>query len=593
MLSDASVKIESSEYSRSATWGKYLYLLIVLAALVIGLIEWNRHWRENRFVGALAREVVEKARASDNRSRVLALRAYLRTHVTYHGAPYGNRPFFRASAMDTLRSGKGYCGEVTRVFIRMSKAVGVRAHRINLYGSLLHVVAEAELGSGDKVIVDCQYTPQVAELERLEQVIARPEYDGYATLNLRRVGLDRFIPPIHWEIGPVSDWLESPHAIKASLWFLLVIGLTITRRLLKRPEHLKGRFVEGAPNAPNAMDEMTQPFELADKFSILRCPDCGGELAFSADGMEFLCLSCRERFPVRNGIPQLISAPMRQALSGDSTGGRVDERRVATAESFGFEWNRFPEMRVEWERNFRDYMAPHSLEWFRGKRLLDAGCGSGRHAFYAARYGAEVWAADLGAAVEVARRNTAEQKCVAVVQADLHNPPFAADSFDMVYSFGVLHHLPDPEAVFRKLIRYVKPGGWIHIYLYWKAEGQPIKRRLLAMVTTIRRVTVRIPHRLLYYLAYPAATIAITLFVWPYRLLSAAGLSRIAEKLPMKQYRRYPFRVCVNDQFDRFSAPIEHRYTRAEVVAWFERAGLEEISVTPNFGWVATGRKPE
>ncbi|MGH9844585.1 MAG: methyltransferase domain-containing protein [Blastocatellia bacterium] len=590
MLSDASVNIESAGNPKIAIRGKHLYWLIVFVALILGLFEWGRQWREDRFVGALAREVVEKAQASDNRSRVLALQAYLRTHISYHGAPYGDRPFFRASAQDTLRSGKGYCGEVTRAFVRMSTAVGIRAHRINLYGRLLHVVAEAELGPGDKVIVDCQHTPQVIELERLERVIARPEYGSYATLNLRRLGLDRFISPFQVEIGPLSDWLESPHAIKASLWFLLAIGLTVAGRLLKRPEHLKGRFVK---DAPNEMDEILQPFELADKSSILRCPDCAGELSVSTDVTEFLCLSCHGSFPVRNGIPRLISAPMRQALSGNFTDGRVDRRRVATAESFGFEWNRFPEMRVEWERNFRDYMAPHSPEWFRGKRLLDAGCGSGRHAFYAAEYGAEVWAADLGAAVEVARRNTAEHRCVTVVQADLHSPPFAPDSFDMVYSFGVLHHLPDPEAVFRKLIRYVKPGGWIHIYLYWKAEGQPLKRRLLALITAIRRVTIRLPHRLLYYLAYPAAMIAVTLFVWPYRLLSAMGLRGIAEKLPMNQYRRYPFRVCVNDQFDRFSAPIEHRYTRAEVVAWFERAGLDEISVTPNFGWVATGRKPE
>ena len=42
----------------------------------------------------------------------------------------------------------------------------------------------------------------------------------------------------------------------------------------------------------------------------------------------------------------------------------------------------------------------------------------------------------------------------------------------------------------------------------------------------------------------------------------------------MKQYARYPFRVCVNDQFNRLSAPIENRYTRAEVEAWLLRAGL-------------------
>ena len=64
-----------------------------------------------------------------------------------------------------------------------------------------------------------------------------------------------------------------------------------------------------------------------------------------------------------------------------------------------------------------------------------------------------------------------------------------------------------------------------------------------------------------------------------------------AEKIPLKQYAEYPFRVCVNDQLDRFSAPIENRYTRAEAEAWLERAGLENIQLRPNYGWVLSGRK--
>ena len=64
----------------------------------------------------------------------------------------------------------------------------------------------------------------------------------------------------------------------------------------------------------------------------------------------------------------------------------------------------------------------------------------------------------------------------------------------------------------------------------------------------------------------------------------------LAESLPLKQYASYPFSVCVNDQFDRFSAPIERRYTRAQVRGWFERAGMEEVAVRPHYGWVGTGR---
>jgi SAM-dependent methyltransferase len=295
-----------------------------------------------------------------------------------------------------------------------------------------------------------------------------------------------------------------------------------------------------------------------------------------------------------NGIPRLLLSPLREAMLGHGSNARkVDTRQAQTARSFGFEWSHFPEMYDEWERNFFDYMSPYGPGFFRGKRVLDAGCGSGRHAYYAAQNGAEVWAIDLGPAVEVARRNTADCDAVHVVQADLHRPPFAPESFDFIYSIGVLHHLPDPEAAFRRLLQFLKPGGDIHIYLYWKPEEQPLKSALLAAVTMLRHLTVRLPHWLLYALSYPAAWAAFAFFVWPYKLLRhIPRLRRLAEKIPMKQYAQYPFRVCVNDQFDRFSAPIENRYTKVEVEGWLKRAGLEDVSVRANYGWVGSGRKP-
>ena len=157
----------------------------------------------------------------------------------------------------------------------------------------------------------------------------------------------------------------------------------------------------------------------------------------------------------------------------------------------------------------------------------------------------------------------------------------------------MLHHLPDPEAAFQNLLRYLKPGGEIQIYLYWSPEGQPIKRALLATVSAMRKLTTRLPHRAVYGLAFPAALAAFTFFVWPYRLMKKVpGLRGLAEKMPMKQYAGFPFRVCINDQLDRFSAPIENRYTRKEVEEWLRRGNLQDSQVAPSYGWVATGRKP-
>ena len=164
------------------------------------------------------------------------MRSYLQRTVSYHGAPYTDRPFFRASAGDILRSGKGYCGEDSRAFVCLAHALDIPARRIYLYGKKMHVVAEADLGPDEKVIVDCQNPPQIEDLEPLDQVLARTDYDGYSTLNLRRLHLAWLTPRVELSSGYVSYLTENPHALQALLWFAIpaVVLLVKTSKMTWR-----------------------------------------------------------------------------------------------------------------------------------------------------------------------------------------------------------------------------------------------------------------------------------------------------------------------------------------------------------------------
>lgn len=105
---------------------------------------------------------------------------------------------------------------------------------------------------------------------------------------------------------------------------------------------------------------------------------------------------------------------------------------------------------------------------YRGKKVLEVGCGMGAMTMNWARAGAQMTAVDLTpTAVEQTRRRLEIFGLQAEVkQADGRKLPFEDGQFDYVYSWGVLHHSPDLERSIAELMRVVKPGGGFGVMLY-------------------------------------------------------------------------------------------------------------------------------
>lgn len=110
----------------------------------------------------------------------------------------------------------------------------------------------------------------------------------------------------------------------------------------------------------------------------------------------------------------------------------------------------------------------------RGDAVLDLGCGFGRHAFEAARRGANVVALDAGrdevegvAATFAAMVDAGELEAgslhTAAVQGDALHLPFPDGAFDRVICSEVLEHIPDDVGAMRELARVLRPGGTMAI----------------------------------------------------------------------------------------------------------------------------------
>jgi SAM-dependent methyltransferase len=108
-----------------------------------------------------------------------------------------------------------------------------------------------------------------------------------------------------------------------------------------------------------------------------------------------------------------------------------------------------------------------------GDRLLDLGCGGGRHAFEAFRLGARVVALDASAEELSKVRDTVGAMVVAgqvpcregaaAVQGDALDLPFEDSSFDRVVAAEVLEHIPDDTGAMHELARVLRPGGTIAV----------------------------------------------------------------------------------------------------------------------------------
>jgi malonyl-CoA O-methyltransferase len=95
-----------------------------------------------------------------------------------------------------------------------------------------------------------------------------------------------------------------------------------------------------------------------------------------------------------------------------------------------------------------------------GQRVLDIGCGTGRHALWLAAGGAEVTAVDFSEGMLQKAREKPNADRVRFLQHDVHEPlPFADEAFDLVVSGLVLEHLRELGPFFTEARRVTRSGG--------------------------------------------------------------------------------------------------------------------------------------
>lgn len=112
-----------------------------------------------------------------------------------------------------------------------------------------------------------------------------------------------------------------------------------------------------------------------------------------------------------------------------------------------------------------------------GKKVLEVGVGAGTDHLQWARAGAQCYGVDLtDAAIETTERRLAAYGFDSSLQRiDAELLPFADDTFDVIYSWGVIHHAEHPERIIHEIHRVLKPGGLFIGMMYGRRSVQAFR----------------------------------------------------------------------------------------------------------------------
>jgi SAM-dependent methyltransferase len=310
----------------------------------------------------------------------------------------------------------------------------------------------------------------------------------------------------------------------------------------------------------------------------MECPECRGKLMVEeiktvSNDLEgkLKCIGCKSEYEIKKGIPRFV-------------------QHGNYADSFGFEWDIHSQTQLDSkngttisrDRFFRETRWEEKIP---GKRILEAGCGSGRFTEIALSTGAIVYTFDLSNAVETAVKNCNNSQRLHAVQADIYKIPFKREYFDKIFCMGVLQHTPDPERAFFSLLSHLKKGGEIVIDVY-------NKKKFYDPFNIQYKITKRMDRKKLYRLIKWAAPKWLPISIWLRKNIPIAGyplsfiipISNYYGILPLKYDQLVEWAIL--DTFDTYSPAFTNCQNIDTVRSWLEKAGLEHFNVSHGYNGI-------
>lgn len=258
------------------------------------------------------------------------------------------------------------------------------------------------------------------------------------------------------------------------------------------------------------------------------------------------------------------------------------EFEMGSPERFGYEWDKFDKIIPDYEDQFLKWSFPLTKKDFKGKKVLDGGCGIGRNSYWPLLYGAkEIYAFDCDKrSLASAKRNLIKFKNATIEYGSLYNPkPKNENKFDISFAIGVIHHLQNPRKAIQTLVKATKPRGTVYIWVYgYEGVGSWVVR----YINPIRRITSKFPPVMTRFLSY---FFSIPLYFY-LKLFSHKNKY-------FKQLSGFSFWHISHIIFDQLLPRIANYWTKEEALDLLKNQGLKDIKIykTNEISWTVVGKK--
>lgn len=257
-----------------------------------------------------------------------------------------------------------------------------------------------------------------------------------------------------------------------------------------------------------------------------------------------------------------------------------------TIKDFGDEWNlyQYSENDKENKKIFDQYfdIFPWDQDNLSEFDCLDIGCGTGR---WSKILSSKVKSINLldpsDKALNIAKKNLKGVTNVKFTNEKFDDVNLKNESFDFIFSLGVLHHMKNIDKQIIKINRLLREGGLTLIYLYYRFDNKSIAFKLIWKLSDIiRKFICRLPFKLKSLVCSFIATTIYLPLSYLYKFLNLFKIN--TRKFPLSFYTDKSFYIMKTDALDRFGTKVENRFLKKEIENLLLDSGFKDIKFSVN-----------